>query len=523
MKLLPKQQKIFDAVLKNCENTQITIIRGPSGSGKSVILEELAKALNNKVLTIKDVLDAAMDFHPFKWEEALYSIFVRVFKKEFIVLIDDIDLIYKMNSLPGSFRHGVPEAIFESIKNLLFLFNRKMITTVTDDLPPSFAETACIAKLPPLETGDLEIILRYNIDITKQIELDVERVIKYAPGLSSHQVAMIAKMFSKESIIKTKDVIDVIDKFCISSVLPTNKPESLREDSLIGLDYAISLLTHKVLNPIEFELNPSEQYSFNENYDYSQESDNQKSNNPSDKSDGEQKKKKKKQQKEEEADFILIKKSFPLHKGILLHGPEGSGKTALGKVLAGKLPDRFVFLDTDSVLSAQAVLEKIKSLFNIAKRIAPSIFFLDDLDVYLDKTSKSFFPELANYLKVLLDGVQKNISLPISVILTTSKLKNLPEYLLRSGRFDLHIELKLPDEAMRQKLFKKEFDAEKISVDETTLNHLAEETEMFTYMDCKRLVREVVEEKTILHQDKEQDLVDLISKKVVLIKDHNLH
>ena len=510
MKLLPKQQKVLETIQQNYENASIFIVRGETGSGKTTILEELSNILNAKIITIREILEEELEFHPFKWEEALYSYLIRLFKKETVLLLDDIDLIYRMNKSRSSIRYGASKAVFEAIGKMISLFDKKLITTVSDILPEEISREACIVKLPAMEPEDLEILLRYNIEITKQIDLDVERVIRYAPGLSSHKVAMIAKLFNNESIIYTEKMIEAIENFCLSTVLPYAKLNPLKADSLIGLDYALDILNQKVIEPIMSYLAPPEKLSLDTEHKYLE---NIEKDNPESES------KNVKKAAAVKKDLTPEKKtpSSPPHKGILLSGPEGSGKTAIGRILAGVFPGRFVFFDGNTVNDSDSITEKIKELVSIALQVAPSILFLDDLDPFLNQNSKSFSPNLATYFKSLFDGVQKKLNLPISIILTTTNSSNLPNYLIRTGRFDLRIELKLPDEKLRTEIFKKSFASIGLNLETNLLIHLAEETETFSVSDCQRLAREVHEYLDI-HKREEIDIVDLITKKVILLK-----
>lgn len=508
MRLLPKQQKVLDIIERNIDNVNIFVVRGAAGSGKTLLLEELAQKLSAKTLTIRELLEEAMEMHPLKWEEALYSLLLRFYKKENIALIDDIDMIYQLNLHEGSQRYGVSKAVFKAIKKSLIHGNKKLICTTTDILPDELVNFACVVKIPQMEPGDLEILLRYNIDITKQIDLDVEKVIKYAPGLSSHQIMTLARIFNKQPTIDTQSVLRAIDELFLSSISPMRKPDVINAQSLIGLDSQIEIIKNSIIAPIESFLQISDK-----SRNIQKEPEN---NEPADgNNDAEA-------MQSAEAEALAkyrFKKSPPaLRKGAVLFGPEGSGKTALGKFIAGLLPNRFLFINGCSCGSCEKLIKKFNDVFALAKKLAPSVIFIDDMEIYLDPKSSLYSREVANYIKSAMDGLTNVFTLPVCVILTATNILNIPGFLLRSGRFDLHIELKLPDEKLRLQIFKKAFLAEQIELDEVTAAHLSEEAETFCYSDCIRLAQEVSEEIKRKSPDADTDIADIIYKKYVSIK-----
>ena len=144
-------------------------------------------------------------------------------------------------------------------------------------------------------------------------------------------------------------------------------------------------------------------------------------------------------------------------KGILLHGPSGTGKTALAKALATECDAHFIAVS--STVFANKFLgggaDKVRSLFKEAKENQPSIIFIDEIDGIGPsrdaKDSHDEYRKTLNELLVCMDGFEEN---DIIVIGATNRLHALDDALLRPGRFDAKIHVPLPNISEREEIFK---------------------------------------------------------------------
>lgn len=144
-------------------------------------------------------------------------------------------------------------------------------------------------------------------------------------------------------------------------------------------------------------------------------------------------------------------------KGILLHGPSGTGKTALAKALATECDAHFIAVSS-SVFANKFLgggADKVRSIFKEAKEHQPSIIFIDEIDgIGHNRDSKDSHDEYRktlNELLVCMDGFEEN---DIIVIGATNRLHSLDEALLRPGRFDSKIYVPLPNISEREEIFK---------------------------------------------------------------------
>lgn len=143
-------------------------------------------------------------------------------------------------------------------------------------------------------------------------------------------------------------------------------------------------------------------------------------------------------------------------KGILLNGPPGTGKTTLAKVVANEAGLSFFSLLADEVIS-KWVGESEKNLtrlFKAAARAAPAIIFIDEIDSIAKNRSEGnaqHADNLLNHLLQLIDGVVSREG--IYIIGATNRADLVDPALKRGGRLNKVIEIPLPSQAAREKLF----------------------------------------------------------------------
>src|SRR3954453_4747274 len=135
-------------------------------------------------------------------------------------------------------------------------------------------------------------------------------------------------------------------------------------------------------------------------------------------------------------------------KGVLLHGPPGTGKTLLAKAVANEARAKFFAQSASSFVEMFAGLgaARIRRLFREARRSAPAIIFIDELDAVgatRGKYSSGEKDQTLNQLLVEMDGFEGADNLV--VIAASNLLDKLDPALLRPGRFDRQIFVSPPD------------------------------------------------------------------------------
>ena len=147
-------------------------------------------------------------------------------------------------------------------------------------------------------------------------------------------------------------------------------------------------------------------------------------------------------------------------RGALLAGPPGTGKTLLAKAVAGEANVPFLSISgSDFVEMFVGVgASRVRDLFEQAKKVAPCIVFIDEIDAIGRARGKnsgfSGNDERENTLNQLLtemDGFQTNAG--VIVLAATNRVDILDKALMRAGRFDRQIEVGLPDVKERKEIF----------------------------------------------------------------------
>ncbi len=182
-------------------------------------------------------------------------------------------------------------------------------------------------------------------------------------------------------------------------------------------------------------------------------------------------------------------------KGVLLMGPPGTGKTLLAKAVAGEAGVPFFSISgSDFVEMFVGVgASRVRDLFEQAKKAAPSIIFIDEIDAVGRHRGAGLGgghderEQTLNQLLVEMDGFGSNSG--VIVIAATNRKDILDPALLRPGRFDRHIVVNYPDIKGREEILKVHSRNKPIGPD-VNLKTIAKSTAGFTGADLENLLNE---------------------------------
>jgi cell division protease FtsH len=180
-------------------------------------------------------------------------------------------------------------------------------------------------------------------------------------------------------------------------------------------------------------------------------------------------------------------------KGILLYGPPGTGKTLLAKAIASEAGARFYAQSASAFVEMFAGLgaARIRKLFEEARKNAPAIIFIDELDaVGAQRTGHGFSREqdqTLNQLLVELDGFESREQ--IVVMGASNRLQDLDVALLRPGRFDRQVLVAAPDLAGREEILLVHTRGKPLS-DDVDLRSVARQTAGLTGAELENIANE---------------------------------
>src|ERR671933_2108899 len=200
----------------------------------------------------------------------------------------------------------------------------------------------------------------------------------------------------------------------------------------------------------------------------------------------------------EVVDFLKYPKRFErlgarVPKGILLYGPPGTGKTLLAKAVAHESGASFYSQSASAFVEMFAGLgaSRIRKLFETARKNAPAIVFIDELDaVGAARTGHGFNREqdqTLNQLLVELDGFESRDQ--VIVMGASNRLQDLDPALLRPGRFDRQMLVAPPDLAGREEILHVHTRGKPLAAD-VDLKLIARQTAGLTGADLENIANE---------------------------------
>lgn len=211
-------------------------------------------------------------------------------------------------------------------------------------------------------------------------------------------------------------------------------------------------------------------------------------------------------------DFLKYKEKYiaagaKLPKGVILYGPPGTGKTLLAKAVAGEAGIPFLYMSGSDFIEMYVGVgaKRVRELFDKAKKQAPCIIFIDEIDTIGGKRggeNNSEDRKTINELLTQMDGFKETEN--ILVIAATNRLEDLDSALVRPGRFTNKFCVPLPQTAKERLEVIQIYTKNKNFAEDVDFNNLAKETIGFSPAKIEALLNEAA----IISVQKRKDYID---------------
>ncbi len=416
------------------------LLYGPPGTGKTLLAKAVAGETNSHFISLSG--PEIMAKHYGESEERLREIFKQAEENApSIIFIDEIDSIApKREEVTGELEKRIVSQLLTLMDGMKSRGKVVVIaaTNRPDSIDPALRRPGRFDREfeigIPDEAGRREILNIHVRGMPLDKKVNLERIAKVTHGFVGADLEILAKeaamrslrrMLPKLDLEEEKISSEILQKIVITDddfkeALKEVRPSALREvlvqvpdvawDDVGGLDS----LKEEVRESVEWPMKHAEAFAY--------------------------------------ADIASPK-------GILMYGPPGTGKTLIAKAVASTTESNFISIKGPELLSKWVgESEKgIREVFRKARQAAPCIIFLDEIDSLAPSrgsggSDSNVTERVVSQILTEIDGLEELHD--VIVIGATNRLDIVDAALLRPGRFDIIIEVPLPDKTGRENIFK---------------------------------------------------------------------
>lgn len=406
--------------------------------GKTTLLQELHRQQGGAFLNMRDFVDRLQSRHPLALEETFERMVMEALREHDTVILDDLHLITAVGS--GCYGNAYPRPQFlnapaATIAAYATEAGKRLIVGSDDGVPGPISRRAFGVGIREFEVEDYEFLCHRLLDTEVANRLDYAKIFRFASHLDGHQLTSVCHWLRQDSELDTERFIEYLRSQRLNSNVDLEEVQQVDLRDLRGCEDVIRSLEANVVIPLE-------------------------------------------------QDELATRLGLKAKRGVLLAGPPGTGKTTVGRALAHRLRGKFFLVDGTVISGTHSFYGEIHQIFEAAKENAPSVIFIDDSDVIFESGEEL---GLYRYLLTMLDGLESESNQRVCVMLTAMDVANIPPALLRSGRIELWLEMRLPDEGAREEILRQHLADLPAELGQPDLQPLVAATNGFTGADLKRL------------------------------------
>lgn len=409
-----QEQALQELLAAVAAGTPLVELRGPPGSrgnGVTTVLRALAATLGARarLLGVASTLGEAQP------ERSLFDAALQPLRAQGVIILDDVDLAVRPDKIrasrnAGEHHRGAGQYAFEDPPEPSRLLKALcdeaessggvVVFSAIEEMHARYMQGPLVVQLRALGQADVEAVLAAlapAVDATA-----VSRAFPAPPSFAELRrataaaaaAAAMAGVSPRAAEVSTVELSTVLRSSLPSdSAVPPEEVERIDLAALPGMGRLAERLETHVLYPL---INPDE----------------------------------------------ARRRGLMPKRGVLLHGPPGTGKTTVGRFLAHRLSGRF-FMIKELLLH-----KEIMEVFAQARAVAPSVVFFDDIDVLLGGLNGlvegARGHDLTRFLLSQMDGLRTTDGSSVVVVMTVADAKFMPPAILRSGRIELWLKTEKP-------------------------------------------------------------------------------